>query len=181
MTRWFTLLDIPPAGIRHSYRSRKTSARGRPLRRSPRRSNRTSTARLRGRYPSTGSAGSRRLHRSHRCRRSMDSYTANRFPLCIRAKSDCRSNHDSARNRSHPRSRRRAATCLSREGADSRHSLRQGFAGRDLRESVHQIKSGRGHQDMVLDLLALAIMGDENRERIERVPLFDAAATTIKA
>ena len=43
-----------------------------------------------------------------------------------------------------------------------------------LSKSVAKIREGRGHKDMVLDLLALSILSTENPEPLARMPIFDA-------
>jgi hypothetical protein len=45
---------------------------------------------------------------------------------------------------------------------------------KELTKAVARIREGRGHKDMVLDLLALAILADENPEPLAKMPLFDS-------
>jgi hypothetical protein len=44
---------------------------------------------------------------------------------------------------------------------------------KDLKKTVAKIREGRGHKDMVLDLLALAILGTEHPEPLDKIPMFD--------
>ena len=53
-----------------------------------------------------------------------------------------------------------------------------GFAFRkdkELSKTVAHIREGRGHKDMLLDLLSLSILGKEHPEPLSALPLFDAA------
>ena len=53
-----------------------------------------------------------------------------------------------------------------------------GFAYRkdkDLTKAVAKIREGRGHKDMVLDLLALSILAEENPAPLSMMPVFDTA------
>lgn len=45
----------------------------------------------------------------------------------------------------------------------------------EVLSSVRKIKSGRGHQDMVLDLLSLSILGKDHPEPLSQIPMFDPA------
>lgn len=54
-----------------------------------------------------------------------------------------------------------------------------GFAYRkdkDLTSAVTKIRDGRGHKDMVLDLLSLSILAGENPAPLAKMPAFDATA-----
>jgi hypothetical protein len=42
-----------------------------------------------------------------------------------------------------------------------------------LTEAVDNIREGRGHKDMILDLLALSILGAEHPEPLAKLPMFD--------
>jgi hypothetical protein len=46
---------------------------------------------------------------------------------------------------------------------------------KELSKAAAHIREGRGHKDMILDLLALSILGKENPEPLAALPLFDAA------
>ena len=53
-----------------------------------------------------------------------------------------------------------------------------GFAYRkdkELTQAVKKIREGRGHKDMVLDLLALSILAEENPAPLSKMPVFDSA------
>ncbi len=71
----------------------------------------------------------------------------------------------------------------SQKGYDlQRNLLRQfAFAYRkddELSKSVAKIREGKGHKDMVLDLLALFLLGTEHPEPLDRMPRFDKAQLT---
>jgi hypothetical protein len=66
------------------------------------------------------------------------------------------------------------------KGYDLQRNLLKDFAfayrkNKELTKAVAKIREGRGHRDMILDLLALHILGLENPGPLAKMPMFDAA------